>query len=199
MGKLRTTINNYDANEVISALQKSIRRGLEKDAMFWAMELLPKYRRWLWQRLMVIVNEDIGIASPFAIVLIDTQKRNWEEFYAEKRYGTCNMILANAILYMCRSKKTRIADHFHTVVTQERTQLGLSLEIPDWALDKHTYRGKSMGRSFEHWRAEGCKLDPPNSVPDPYEDRAHELWPTKKDPEWYGALPTDDETDEDRV
>ena len=33
------TRHNYDAFEVVSALQKCIRRGLEEDALYWAYEL----------------------------------------------------------------------------------------------------------------------------------------------------------------
>ncbi len=33
------TKNGYDFFEVASAFQKSIRRGMEKEAMYWAIEL----------------------------------------------------------------------------------------------------------------------------------------------------------------
>jgi replication-associated recombination protein RarA len=68
------TQNDYDFGEVISALQKSIRRGHELESMFWALELYEKYGRALWTRLQVICNEDIGIANPQAIILIQTLK-----------------------------------------------------------------------------------------------------------------------------
>jgi hypothetical protein len=63
--KLRTK-HNYDAFEVVSALQKCIRRGLEEDALYWAYELAESrnknYSSWLWTRLKVIACEDVGPA-----------------------------------------------------------------------------------------------------------------------------------------
>jgi hypothetical protein len=45
--------------------------------------------------------------------------------------------------------------------------------IPDCALDKHTARGKRMGRGDEHFFAEGIKLE--NEVgEDPYRDLARQ-------------------------
>jgi len=32
-------------------------------------------------------------------------------------------------------------------------------QTPDWALDKHTRRGKAMGRGFEHFFSEGVKCN----------------------------------------
>ena len=34
-------------------------------------------------------------------------------------------------------------------------------EIPGYALDMHTMKGKAMGRGLEHFRSEGAKLVPP--------------------------------------
>ena len=33
-------------------------------------------------------------------------------------------------------------------------------EIPDYALDMHTMKGKAMGRGLDHFRSEGAKLVP---------------------------------------
>jgi len=58
------TQNNQIFGEVVSALQKHIRRGEEKQAMKCALELLPKYEKYFWRRLLVIALEDIGPAAP---------------------------------------------------------------------------------------------------------------------------------------
>jgi hypothetical protein len=34
----------------------------------------------------------------------------------------------------------------------------LAPEIPDYALDMHTMKGKAMGRGLDHFRKEGAKL-----------------------------------------
>ena len=48
-------------------------------------------------------------------------------------------------------------------------------DIPDWALDKHTKRGKALGRGLDHFRNEGAKLAP-EAQKDPYEDEAYRAW-----------------------
>ena len=82
---------------------------------------------------------------------------------------------ANAILALCRAKKTRLADHFQAVCRGRNAKD--NLEIPDYALDKHTRRGKEMNRGFEHFRQEGSKLENlATDVPDTYEDEAYTIW-----------------------
>ena len=173
------TENNYDFGEVISALQKEIRRGHETEAMFWALELYERYGKALWTRLQVIVNEDIGIANPQAIILIETLKKQFEEFVKGDRDGSMRLALANAILYLCRSPKSREADHFQCVVNQRRLQQEWRLDIPNYALDKHTSRGARMKRSWQHWFEVGCQLIP-EPQPNPYQEEAQTLWPTMK-------------------
>jgi len=54
------TKNWYDLFEVVSAMQKDIRRNNEEDAVFRAMELCPQYVNYMWKRLLVISTEDIA-------------------------------------------------------------------------------------------------------------------------------------------
>jgi len=67
-----TTTLGYDFFEIASALQKEIRRGHEEAAMYWALELTPKYDDFLWRRLAIIASEDIGPADDAITILIDT-------------------------------------------------------------------------------------------------------------------------------
>jgi len=54
----KTTVNGYAMDEVVSALQKEIRRGNEENATFWACELLDSGAgETLWRRLKVIAAE----------------------------------------------------------------------------------------------------------------------------------------------
>jgi hypothetical protein len=65
------TMGGYDFYEVLSAMQKSIRRGLEEDALFWGTELyLSDYADHAWSRLLIISSEDVGFAEPLATVTI---------------------------------------------------------------------------------------------------------------------------------
>lgn len=171
----RLTQNSYQLSEVISALQKDIRRGNEENAMYWAYELIPQFEFYLWRRLVVIANEDVGIAEPTIFVTIAVLRDQFFEFRKDGRNGTARLILANAILTMCRAKKTRLSDHFQRYMMEE-WQHGRRREIPDYALDKHTKRGRTMGRRVQHWLDEGCLLVPEGDVPDPYGSIAQEHW-----------------------
>lgn len=175
MGNVYTQQNGYVLWEVISALQKEIRRGNEKEAMFWALELLPRYEAYLWRRLVVIANEDIGIANPEALMLVPSQRAVFFEFRNAGKDSSCRLVLANTIILLCRSPKSRIADHFQCVVNQGRAH-GERLEIPDYALDKHTSAGKRLGRKADHWLDVGCVLIPEPEVDDPYEEQACAYW-----------------------
>lgn len=173
------TQSGYRLDEVISALQKDIRRANEEQAMFWALELVPRFEGYLWRRLCVIVNEDIGIANPLLLLLIPQQRTLFAEYRELGRDGSARLILANTILLLCRSPKSRLADHFQCVVNQGRLQNDLRYDIPDYALDKHTHRGHTLKRDVDHWLDEGCVLTP-SAESDPYAERARKLWKSHK-------------------
>jgi len=167
----------YEFLEVASALQKEIRRGNEEAALYWAFELIPIFENYLWKRLKVIVNEDVGIASPMAIVVVQTLSNQYWEMRG-KNDSSCTMCVANAILIMCRAKKTRIADHLTIVMEQTKAEhladRTKRREIPDYALDMHTNRGRSMTRGLKHFREEGALLNNRDeAIDDPYEDNAY--------------------------
>ena len=180
MGYRPVTQNGYPLGEVISALQKDIRRSNEEEALYWAMELLPRFEMYLWRRLLVICNEDIGLGAPSVLVQLPALRAQFFEFRELGKDGTCRLILANAIMLMCRAPKARTADHLQRVVTQqwmEDHRSGQMREIPDYALDKHTARGKNLGRGgFDFWVDVGCYLERKADVADPYAERAQALW-----------------------
>ena len=166
------TPKGYELHEVISALQKEIRRCNEYEAVYWAIELAAFNPTALWNRLRVIASEDIGIANPNASLLVDVLEK---QYMAAGKNESSRLFLVHAVLYLARSPKSRIVDNLLTVVynTEEK------LQIPDYALDKHTYRGKKMGRGWEHFFAEGAKLEK-QALEDPYEKRAFETLMKKK-------------------
>ena len=141
-----TTKNGYEPFEVVSAIQKMIRRGKEVDAMFWAMELEATNPGWLWKRLMIIAVEDIGLADPDVVLLV---KNLWDTYDKVKNMGKGRQpegnILGMAILSMCRARKNREADDFAYMMYLRRKD-GMRLDMPDVAIDQHTRRGKEMGR-----------------------------------------------------
>ncbi len=162
--------------EASSAIQKEIRRGNEESALFWAFELVPLYEKYLWKRLIVIANEDIGLAAPDVIVLIVNLRSAWFTLRDMGAQDECRLILANAILALCRAPKARLADHFQCVVFSDWQTSAENRDVPDYALDKHTLRGKQMGRKMDFFlHNEDDPIDNPN-IHDPYKPLSRELW-----------------------
>jgi replication-associated recombination protein RarA len=120
------TVGGYDFYEVLSALQKSIRRGLEDDALFWGTELyLSDYADHAWNRLLIISSEDVGLAAPLATVTV----RNLHDLYScNKKSGESRLHFVHAILTLVRAPKSRIADHA-TIVFFDGTRE--PRELPD--------------------------------------------------------------------
>jgi len=182
------TKGNYPLSDAISALQKEIRRGNEESAMYWALELEASFPQYLWHRLQVIVNEDIGPAAPEVIVLVHTLKEQYAEMVARAGQASELLCLSNAILAMCRSEKSRLADNFLTVVQQERIQKGLTLDVPDYALDKHTLKGKQKGRGWDFFNKVSSHIENKTAkFKDIYKARADELRLTYKQAERFKA------------
>ena len=205
------TQGGYEFLDVASALQKEIRRANERAAVYWAFELIPRFEAYLWKRLKVVANEDVGIAAPTIFAAIQALAEQYFEMRSKKD-GSCTLCVTNAVLLMCRSPKTRVADHLTIITEQTKAREAdgsqAPIPIPDYALDMHTRRGKSMGRGLDHFRTEGAKLiGRDESVKDPYADEAYRLlrhgkkwplepWPAPKhgpkekpeDPEANGSL-----------
>jgi len=170
---MATTERGYDFNQLLSALQKDIRRNKEYEAMFWAAELESFSPEALWNRLVVIASEDIGPASPIMTLLIEELKK---QYYDAKKRGnnSYRLFLTNAVVNLVRCKKSRITDDLLHVVYGEMQYENKKLDIPDYALDMHTLRGKKMGRGLEHFFNEGTKLAN-EAFENPYTEKAKKI------------------------
>jgi len=137
------TKNNYSLDEVVSALQKSIRRGLEEESLYWAIEMAESgYGQYLWRRLSIIVSEDIGLVEKLAPVIINSLSENCKR--CTKTWKEPVMLpIAQAILYLCRCYKNREVDDFLEYI-RLKIKNGFRLEVPDWALDVHTESGRKL-------------------------------------------------------
>lgn len=168
------TKHGYPLDEVASALQKSIRRGQEREACFWAYILIDDGKwRYMWRRLAVMASEDIGNADPMAAVMVHSlaelsklSTNNWAS--GKRPEGVHEM---QAVQYLARAKKNRSADDA-VVVMGRRIKDGERLEVPEHAIDGHTARGRSNGiKKMEHFRVEGRRLANV-SGDNPYEEEA---------------------------
>lgn len=156
-----TTQNGFPADEVISALQKSIRRGLAENALLLGWEMFitsPELEEKMWARLQVISVEDVGYGNLDAPVLIDTLYRMHERFPRPEHDRF--LFAAHAIRVMASGKKDRTTDDMvnwakHSMAFGERVP-----EIPDFAVDMHTGRGEAMGRDYLYFMSEASKVSP---------------------------------------
>lgn len=144
-----TTKSGYDFMELLSALQKDIRRGKTYPAMFWAAEIETFNDKALWNRLRVIASEDISMANPALPVIIDVLEKQYFEFKKKKGDKSHRLFLAHAILALCRSSKSRISDNLVLTIYGERKFKGKKLKIPEYALDGKTLAGIKKGRSLK--------------------------------------------------
>jgi len=178
-----TTRGNYHLDEVCSTLQKALRRGLEEEAMYWALEMAESgYGAYLWRRLQVVAAEDIGLADPLALVITVAGWQATAECTKSftKAPGMKTEFLGMVILYLCRSLKNRESDDFACYIMARRKR-GWRLEIPDYALDEHTDRGRRMGRGDEYWWTEGSRIvnhRPAPGVGDIYRDKLLAISPS---------------------
>lgn len=169
------TRNNLPGDEVISALQKSIRRGMEKEACEFAYEMFitsPQMEEKLWRRLLAISVEDIGMANPTAAILIN-QLNQMRQNFQYNEYDRA-MFFFHAIRYLCQSQKDRSSDLLKNLVIK-RFAMGYVPEIPDYALDKHTTRGKQMGRGSKHFLHEASRVYPQAKVTNHYKEEYDRL------------------------
>ena len=141
------TPGGYRCDEVASALQKAVRRGDERGALFWASELeLGGWGRYVWKRLTIMVSEDVGLAEPHLPATIRALYENWLEESKrskEERYaGFRRIFVVHAVVLLARARKSRMLDHALVVTYGERP----SPPVPDFALDRHTKAGREKGR-----------------------------------------------------
>ena len=96
------------ADIIISALQKFIRRGKTEEAARAAYELYlsgEELRDYLWQRLLVISAEDVGLGQPAAPSVVLSL------YHASQKLGADSMdyplFFVHAVRYLCSCPKER--------------------------------------------------------------------------------------------
>lgn len=154
------TKSGLDADLVISALQKCIRRADEDTALRMAYELYLTsqfHEQKMWQRLLVISVEDIGFGEPTAPNLVKTLYELHKEFdYGD---GDRPIFFMQAIRYLCQCKKERSTDNIKCILMKEFEQ-GYVPEVPEYTMDMHTIKGRAMGRDIFYFLNEASKVQP---------------------------------------
>ena len=176
------TRNGLAADEVISTLQKSIRRNKVEEACQAAYELYitgPLFLDKLWRRLLTISVEDIGFGNLQAAVQVNTLNEVRKTYAYDD--GDQPMYFIHAIRVLCSCTKDRSSDYLKNIIIKEAA-MGKKMEIPDIALDKHTKRGQEMGRGSKHFFEEATKVIPQLEIDNDYRERYGKILETY-DPE----------------
>lgn len=176
------TVNGYDMFEVVSAMQKSIRRGLEDDAMYWGVEMFESgFIAYAWKRLIIIAMEDVGLADPNAIIQVKTLKDVYDSMTKDDKKNQFRLPFVQAILYLVHCPKSRLVDWAQGYWFDNNTCHEVVKQIPDYALDQHTRRGKRMGKGIGDFFTEGSLLTnhKPISKEEFYKCRCYEWWTDK--------------------
>ncbi len=193
-----TLIGNYEFDEVASALQKSIRRGLEYESVFWGYIIHQSgYGMYLFRRLSVIACEDVGLGNPQALILVSSLQQSWLQLHKQNKDATLDKFLLalQVILYLCRSKKTREGDSLSNLIHEHFTE-GRRLEIPEYVLDPHVARARNeLGLGcFGNFKGgkEKMRLDNWYNKWAYIENRAYpDKWEEELKKIWYSRIPKD--------
>lgn len=155
------TFNGFQADHVISALQKEIRRGNEENAALLAYEMIitsPALEDYLWHRLQVISVEDVGFGEPLAPVLIQSLFDINEA--CDRAVGERKLYAIHAVRYLCACKKDRSSDEMINWINHASQSGKLLPVIPDYALDMHTAEGQKKGRGRRYFFEEASRISP---------------------------------------
>jgi replication-associated recombination protein RarA len=142
------TKSGLPAMACVSAMQKSIRRGLEREAMEFAVELMhtsKAFHSMVCNRLEVICHEDLDTsAAPHVFPFVAASLAASRERYG-KSIGEARLMVGNAIRMMARAPKSRAGCHFGAAIGLRSSLEEFAPTIPDWANDQHTLAGKNWG------------------------------------------------------
>lgn len=152
-----TSAHGIPVDQLVSVLQKEIRRCNVDNAVLAAYEMLltsAEVANHMWHRLKLIAVEDVGMGNPSAPLLINCLQDN---------YNTCEggeriMMAIHAVRLLANARKDRTSAE-HTDLLIHLVAIGEDLvEIPDYALCVHTRAGQEMGRGPMQWWESGATV-----------------------------------------
>lgn len=155
-----TSVHGIACDELISALQKNIRRGDLDEAALVAREMFETSEdltQHLWDRLTTIACSDVGDRLFLAPVVIEVLRTQCLRQSRESGDGL--VYLTHAVRYLCQTPKDRTTDELCMWLVHAMDEEGRRPIIPDWALDNHTRRGQEMGRGVQYFLTEGCAIE----------------------------------------
>jgi replication-associated recombination protein RarA len=163
------TPKKYMLYEVVSCMQKAIRRGDAKMAGYWACEMWRGgFDRYVWRRLLIISAEDIfGVITKEVLALHDAYLVI--NTY-QKGAGGGQLFVCKAAYLLALAEKSRDVDNLINAVvmdgmgiTDEEIAADIAasepadsprIEVPWEAYDYHSPRGKKAGKTRESFMAD---------------------------------------------
>ena len=166
----------HPVDEAASALQKCLRRGLEREALYFAAELATAgFDGYVFRRLRIVASEDVGLADPLTVILVRELYENFAVAKKAKKTGDCWLFLTHATMALSRARKSRIVDDACNVF-YAGDRAAMRITVPDFAVDHHTQRGRSLGRSEASVYDESYRLhNEPDDLPNEYHDETRAI------------------------
>ena len=138
----------YD--EVLSGIQKLIRRGREREALILVQEMVDSgYHAAIARRLMIVGCEDVGLANPPLVAQIHSLCTGYLIAKKESPSGRVEpLALYMAVILLARSPKNRECDDAQ-IVTLARMKAGKDSAAKvisaneQLIVDCHTQRGRA--------------------------------------------------------
>ena len=153
-----TSPRGVPVDQLVSVLQKDIRRGNVDNAVLAAYEMLTtssEVAEHMWHRLKVIAVEDIGMGEAMAPLLLDSLHENFRAATG----GEQTMMAVHAVRFLAAAKKDRTSSEHADLVMQQVESGETVVSIPDYALCVHTKAGQQMGRGLLQWWENGAMVN----------------------------------------
>jgi MgsA AAA+ ATPase C terminal len=149
-------------DEATSALIKTLRRGEELEACYWAAQMAVRFRWKVWRTLATFAAEDVGMANPLALPMVMACRQAWENAARESSSRPPVLLLAHAVITLARSPKNREASDLAETV-KHLVEQGWRPDPPGYAVDSHTERGRDLIPRedwLQRWLTVGSVVEP---------------------------------------
>jgi len=114
-----------------------------------------------------MASEDVGMAEPSFPAVIMALKQSYDFLAGLKdKHRPERLPFIHAIVKLANARKSRYIDLCISVYENEHRKQAGDHEIPDYALDIHTRKGRKKGRGLDHFYNEGAMVNNPNKMPD---------------------------------
>lgn len=166
MGYKMITMNGYCYYAAMSAFQKSIRRCNEPQTVFWGIELYDSnFEAHVWNRLLIIAHEDIGLAEPGFTqkTLAYKEAHDYLKLKRPKKVSK-KLVFLQCLIEFARAKKSRYTDLAYSVYWSKHQERAETMQIPDYAYDMHTVKGKTMKRGLKHFYESSALINNANKL-----------------------------------